>query len=405
MRVDADAGSERADGVGDGARRSGREASRRSCRRGRASRRPRRRRPAGRRARSPGSRGSRRRSAPRRRRPRGRSPSGTRPSRRPSPGSPRASSAARRRRGSPRPSRRARRSASRRRAAAGAGVVLGPDAAWRVLPNALSRARCSRFLAHGDEELRVLRVRARPAALDVVDAELVQPARDRELVVERQRDAGALAAVAQRRVVDRDAIGHRGSSVGDKTYVPPAPEARRSVRRNSNHVPSSRVGAQEWTKGIPSGTCASSPPWRPPPPAAWCSSRSHLLRPPPPPARSRARPSPCRCPLRTTRRRSPSAPAPTSAGSCSEPQRAASRRTFATTTNTDTIVINGNTGAEPVTLDLSGGAFAPGLTVEGAGTSEIEIAIDLGNGVLDRLDDHGRFRQRERSPSARSAPT
>ena len=93
------------------------------------------------------------------------------------------------------------------------GVVLGPHA--RV-PRAAERAHAcllQAFLAHGDEELRVLRVRARPAALDVVDAEFVQLPRDRELVVERQRDAGALAAVAQRGVVDRDAIGHRGSSV------------------------------------------------------------------------------------------------------------------------------------------------------------------------------------------------
>ena len=89
------------------------------------------------------------------------------------------------------------------------GVVLGAHA--RV-PRAAERAHArplQALLAHGDEELRVLRVRARPAALDVVDAELVQLPRDRELVVERQRDAGALAAVAQRGVVDRDAIGHR----------------------------------------------------------------------------------------------------------------------------------------------------------------------------------------------------
>ena len=56
----------------------------------------------------------------------------------------------------------------------------------------------------------------------------------------------------------------------------------------------------------------------------------------------------------------------------------------ATTANTDTIVVTGNTGAEVVTFDLSGGAFAPGLTPE-AGTSEIEITVDLGTGVLDRI--------------------
>ena len=56
----------------------------------------------------------------------------------------------------------------------------------------------------------------------------------------------------------------------------------------------------------------------------------------------------------------------------------------ATTANTDTIVVTGNTGAEPLTIDLSGGPFAPGLTPE-AGTSEIEFTVDLGTGVLDRI--------------------
>ncbi len=59
--------------------------------------------------------------------------------------------------------------------------------------------------------------------------------------------------------------------------------------------------------------------------------------------------------------------------------------TTATTANTDTIVVTGNTGAEPLTIDLSGGPFAPGLTPEGAGTSEIELTVDLGTGVLDRV--------------------
>lgn len=57
----------------------------------------------------------------------------------------------------------------------------------------------------------------------------------------------------------------------------------------------------------------------------------------------------------------------------------------ATTANTDTIVVTGNTAAETVTFDLSGGAFAPGLTVEGAGTSEIELTVDLGTGTQDRV--------------------
>ena len=57
----------------------------------------------------------------------------------------------------------------------------------------------------------------------------------------------------------------------------------------------------------------------------------------------------------------------------------------ATTSNTDLIVVTGNTAAESITLDLSGGAFAPGLTVEGSGTSEIEFTVDLGSGVQDRI--------------------
>jgi hypothetical protein len=40
-----------------------------------------------------------------------------------------------------------------------------------------------RLLTHGGEELLVLGVRARPAALDVVDAELVQAASDVQLVL------------------------------------------------------------------------------------------------------------------------------------------------------------------------------------------------------------------------------
>ena len=57
----------------------------------------------------------------------------------------------------------------------------------------------------------------------------------------------------------------------------------------------------------------------------------------------------------------------------------------ATTTSTDTVVVNGTTGAENVTIDLSGGQFAPGVAVEGTGTSEIEFVVDLSTGVLDRL--------------------
>ena len=52
----------------------------------------------------------------------------------------------------------------------------------------------------------------------------------------------------------------------------------------------------------------------------------------------------------------------------------------ATTTNTDSIAIAGTAGTvETLTLDMSGGAFAPGATAEGGGVSEIEIATTLGD--------------------------
>ncbi len=52
----------------------------------------------------------------------------------------------------------------------------------------------------------------------------------------------------------------------------------------------------------------------------------------------------------------------------------------ATTTNTDSITIAGQVGsAEGVAIDQSGGAFAPGATAESSGSSEIEIAVNLGD--------------------------
>jgi Ca2+-binding RTX toxin-like protein len=51
----------------------------------------------------------------------------------------------------------------------------------------------------------------------------------------------------------------------------------------------------------------------------------------------------------------------------------------ATTTNTDSIAVNGNAGTlEQLTIDQSGGAFAPGAATEG-GTAEIELAVNLGD--------------------------
>lgn len=76
----------------------------------------------------------------------------------------------------------------------------------------------------------------------------------------------------------------------------------------------------------------------------------------------------------------------------------------ATTTTTDTIVVNGTTGAENITIDLSGGQFAPGVAVEGSGTSEIEFVIDLSTGVQDRVTVIGASSP-TRSPWERTALT
>src|SRR2546422_3208095 len=62
------------------------------------------------------------------------------------------------------------------------------------------------FLTDPTEELRVLGVRARPAAFEVVDAQLVQPVRDFQLVVNRKRQALALRAVPQCRVVQKHVL-------------------------------------------------------------------------------------------------------------------------------------------------------------------------------------------------------
>src|SRR5882724_13141555 len=57
------------------------------------------------------------------------------------------------------------------------------------------------LLPDATEELRVLGVRARPAAFEVMDAQVVQAPRDLHLVVDRERQALALRAVSQSRVV------------------------------------------------------------------------------------------------------------------------------------------------------------------------------------------------------------
>jgi Ca2+-binding RTX toxin-like protein len=54
----------------------------------------------------------------------------------------------------------------------------------------------------------------------------------------------------------------------------------------------------------------------------------------------------------------------------------------ATTAEADTINVTGDDlGDEFIQVDESGGDFAPGLTAEGVGSSEIEINVDLGDGA------------------------
>src|SRR5438094_3412165 len=66
----------------------------------------------------------------------------------------------------------------------------------------------------GAEELLVARVRAGPAALDVMDAEVFEPLGDAQLVLEREGDVLGLRPVAQRRVVELDASHGRFSGAG-----------------------------------------------------------------------------------------------------------------------------------------------------------------------------------------------
>src|SRR5439155_1351234 len=71
-----------------------------------------------------------------------------------------------------------------------------------------------RLCREAGEQLLVLRVRPREAALDIVEAQAVEDARDALLVRGRERDGRTLRAVAQRRVVDDNRLpgGHKKTS-------------------------------------------------------------------------------------------------------------------------------------------------------------------------------------------------
>ena len=66
------------------------------------------------------------------------------------------------------------------------------------------------------EELDVLRVRSRPAALDVVHAEAIQTLGDLELVGDGKRHALSLTAIAERGVVDFDVGSHPADDSSDE---------------------------------------------------------------------------------------------------------------------------------------------------------------------------------------------
>src|SRR5581483_9776167 len=86
-----------------------------------------------------------------------------------------------------------------------AGVGGGGDALAARHAESGDLGVLERQLADLLEVLEVLGVGQRVAALDEVDAEVVEALRDVELVAQREVDALALAAVAQRRVVEVDA--------------------------------------------------------------------------------------------------------------------------------------------------------------------------------------------------------
>src|SRR6266850_606734 len=100
-------------------------------------------------------------------------------------------------------------------------VLLRPDAGP---PGGAERADLRALehrVLHALEEPQVLGIGPGPAALDVVDTELVEAVRDAHLVLHREGHALALGAVAEGGVVDLDLTGHRG-----RIIPPPAGECQ-----------------------------------------------------------------------------------------------------------------------------------------------------------------------------------
>ncbi len=91
------------------------------------------------------------------------------------------------------------------------------------------------------EELSILRVGARPSALDEPDSEIVEVTRDRQLVGDRKRQSLLLRAIAQGRVIDVESLRvvRKAQGVGDG-HSPMI--SRRGPCARRVHRPSSLAG-------------------------------------------------------------------------------------------------------------------------------------------------------------------
>ena len=95
------------------------------------------------------------------------------------------------------------------------GVLGRGDVAPAGHPEGGDRRPLERLALEQREQLGLLGVRRREARLDEVDAELVEPADDAQLLVGGQADARPAHPVAQRRVVELDrGLGHVFAATG-----------------------------------------------------------------------------------------------------------------------------------------------------------------------------------------------
>ena len=111
------------------------------------------------------------------------------------------------------------------------------------MPNAVSVRVLQGLLRRQLEELRVARVRARPAALDVGEADLVELVQDAQAVLDRVRQVGLLRAVAQRGVVQLDAYGRLAHAVAPSTTRSPTSRGREAHLAGAHALHLARGGA------------------------------------------------------------------------------------------------------------------------------------------------------------------